>query len=218
MLKPIVMCAPGTMKVTDVTFPLRAMGAALRCSLARPIIPAAMLVIYPVSMPPPCRADRAAERILLSNRFTTCFTAGWRPPFRWTASCQAFARRVYSAGVSKFAAVEAIVIDVDDDRVAILDESDWSAEKGLRCDVADHQAHRSARESCVHSRFGTYWERKKKGGRARIFSISYFVREESRYLSTEWITAYESVLNDIAHDMKHAVGAPSWVCRKVLVG
>ena len=30
MLKPLVMCAPETMKVTDVTFPLRAMSAALR--------------------------------------------------------------------------------------------------------------------------------------------------------------------------------------------
>ena len=31
MLKPLVMCASGTMKVADVTFPLRAMSAAL-CS------------------------------------------------------------------------------------------------------------------------------------------------------------------------------------------
>ena len=36
---------------------------------------------------------------------------------------------------------------------------------------------------------------------------SYFVREESRYLSTEWMTAppigYKSVLNGSAYDAKH---------------
>ena len=52
-------------------------------------------------------------------------------------------------GVLELTAVQAVPVQVDDDRIAILDESDRSAEVGFGRDVADDQAHRAAGEASI---------------------------------------------------------------------
>ena len=86
----------------------------------------------------------------LSRRFVTGFTSGWTPPFRSAAvAATPRARRAWTRGVGELAAVEAILVQIDDDRVAVLDERDRAAEVRFRRDVADDEADRAAGEARV---------------------------------------------------------------------
>src|SRR5438270_6655624 len=51
--------------------------------------------------------------------------------------------------VSELAAAETIAVDIDDDRVAVFNQRDWSAEKRLWRHVSDDEADRSTREATV---------------------------------------------------------------------
>ena len=104
---------------------------------------------YPIAIPAPCSAGRAANRMRLSRRSVTGFTSGCTPPLAAAAACQTAMRFARSAVVVELAAVEAVVVEVDDDRVAVLDQRDRAAEERLRRDVADDEADGAAGEAGV---------------------------------------------------------------------
>src|ERR1700687_2095729 len=51
--------------------------------------------------------------------------------------------------LGELAAVETIAVEIDDDRVAALNQRDWSAEERLRRHVSDDQADRSTGEATI---------------------------------------------------------------------
>ena len=51
--------------------------------------------------------------------------------------------------VRQLRAVQFVLLDIDDDLVPVFDESDRSADRGLRSDMSDDEANRAARETRV---------------------------------------------------------------------
>ena len=88
-------------------------------------------------------------RMRVSTRLETTGASGWAPSFAATAVVPRRAARVVRAGVVELVAVEAVGVEVDDDRVAVLQQRDRTAEERLRRHVPDHQTDRPAREPAV---------------------------------------------------------------------